>query len=165
MPVAVNDYSAISCPKCRRRCLICRSVTAHSNVIAAASQPRSPLRNPCPTSPLPNHPCHSCYHIFLPRYSLGSDCNCHRCLHPQQLQSQPKPSSTTAAALSFNLLCFLLPLLAVVAFLLNRSLTCHVVASLSPTTALTAVNYLCPPLADVDNLVAVKSYYIYDICP
>ncbi|RWW38782.1 hypothetical protein BHE74_00055938 [Ensete ventricosum] len=60
--------------------------------------------------------------------------------------------------------CFLLPLLVVAAFLLNRSLTCHVVASLSPAAALTAANRLCPPLADIDNLVAVKSYYIYDIC-
>ncbi|RRT57467.1 hypothetical protein B296_00013389 [Ensete ventricosum] len=60
--------------------------------------------------------------------------------------------------------CCLLPLLVVVAFLLNRSLTCHLVASLSPAAALTAANHLCPPLADIDNLVAVKSYYIYDIC-
>ncbi|RZS20953.1 hypothetical protein BHM03_00053512 [Ensete ventricosum] len=61
--------------------------------------------------------------------------------------------------------CFLLPLLVAAAFLLNRSLTCHVVASLSPAPALTAANRLCPPLADADNLVTVKSYYIYNICP
>ncbi|RRT32615.1 hypothetical protein B296_00033389 [Ensete ventricosum] len=60
--------------------------------------------------------------------------------------------------------CFQLRLLAATAFLLNRSLTCHVIASLSPTAALTAANHLCPPLADTDNLVAVKSYYIYGIC-
>ncbi|RRT32600.1 hypothetical protein B296_00055790, partial [Ensete ventricosum] len=60
--------------------------------------------------------------------------------------------------------CFLLPLLVVAAFLFNRSLTCHVVASLSPVVALTVANHLCPPLADADNLVAVKFYYIYDIC-
>ncbi|RRT59105.1 hypothetical protein B296_00020374, partial [Ensete ventricosum] len=58
------------------------------------------------------------------------------CLPPQQLQPQPKPSPATAAALSFSLLCFLLPLLVVAAFLLNRSLTCHVVAPLSPAAAL-----------------------------
>ncbi|RWW65240.1 hypothetical protein BHE74_00027465 [Ensete ventricosum] len=60
--------------------------------------------------------------------------------------------------------CFLLPLLVAVAFLLNRSLTCHIVVSLSPTAALTAANRLCPPLADADNLIVFKSYYIYDIC-
>ncbi|RRT76596.1 hypothetical protein B296_00004598 [Ensete ventricosum] len=82
------------------------------------------------------------------------------------------PSSTVQPPLptllphlpSLLLPCFLLPLLVVVAFLFNRSLTCHVVASLSPAAALTAANRLCPPLADADNLVAVKSYYIYDIC-
>ncbi|RWV81552.1 hypothetical protein GW17_00057013 [Ensete ventricosum] len=88
-----------------------------------------------------------------------------RCLPPQQLQPQPKPSPALAAALSFSLLCFLLPLLAAIAFLHNRSLTCHIVTSLSLVATLTAANRLCPPLANADNLVAVKSYYIYDICP
>ncbi|RRT31705.1 hypothetical protein B296_00044779 [Ensete ventricosum] len=79
------------------------------------------------------------------------------------------PSSAAQPSLlphlpSLLLPCFLLPLLITAAFLFNRSITYHVVASLSPVAALTATNRLCPRLADADNLVAVKSYYIYDIC-
>ncbi|RRT55748.1 hypothetical protein B296_00015649 [Ensete ventricosum] len=83
---------------------------------------------------------------------------------PSSATQPPLPS--LLSHLSPQLLpCFLLPLLVVAAFLLNCSLTCHVVASLSPVVAVTAANRLCPPLIDVDNLIAIKSYYIYDICP
>ncbi|RWV77763.1 hypothetical protein GW17_00061369 [Ensete ventricosum] len=107
-------------------CLLYRSIAAHNNVVAAASQPRSPtiIQRLLLLLPLvlPSRPCHPCYRIFLPRCSLASCCP----------YLSPLPFSSIAA---------------------------------SPAAALTAANHLCPPLADVDNLVAVKSYYIYDICP
>ncbi|RZR74598.1 hypothetical protein BHM03_00039182 [Ensete ventricosum] len=116
----------------------------------------------------PATPAITCYRIFLPHCSLASYCPC--------LPSLPSSSIITAIAIAkalvdhsccplLHLLCFLLPLLAITAFLLNRSLTCHIVVSLSLAVALTALNRLCPPLAGTDNLVAVKSCYIYDIYP
>ncbi|RRT35305.1 hypothetical protein B296_00021653 [Ensete ventricosum] len=88
-------------------------------------------------------------YLFLGRYST---------------RAQPPLPSLLPHLPSLLLPCFLLPLLIAATFLFNHSLTCHVVASLSPVVALTTANRLCPPLADADNLVAVKSYYIYDIC-
>ncbi|RRT45442.1 hypothetical protein B296_00020296 [Ensete ventricosum] len=82
---------------------------------------------------------------------------------PSSVAQPPLPSLLLHLPTSL-LPYFQLPLLVATTFLLNRSLTCHVVASMSPTAALTAANRLCSPLADADNLVAVKSYHIYDIC-
>ncbi|RWV83036.1 hypothetical protein GW17_00055409 [Ensete ventricosum] len=47
----------------------------------------------------------------------------------------------------------------------HMRLTCHVAAPLSPATALVIANRRYPLLVDTYNLVTVKFYYIYNICP
>ncbi|RRT32544.1 hypothetical protein B296_00049326 [Ensete ventricosum] len=113
-------------------------------------------------------PCHYCLpHLpHIQRYcccSLQRYCCCSLQHCPTTSAQPPMPSLLTHLPPPL-LPCFLLPLRTAAAFLLNRSLTCHVVASLSLAAALTAANHLCHPNADTDSLVAVKSYYIYDIC-
>ncbi|RWV80497.1 hypothetical protein GW17_00058229, partial [Ensete ventricosum] len=163
-PLAVHCEQSLD----PRRYLLYRNFTAHSNVVAAASQPRycccllaTLSRCRCPL------PSYSASRSITAPFALLTlpACRSSAAVAAHSSAAQPPQPSLLPHLPPSLFPCFLLPLLAAAAFLLNRNLTCHVVASLSPVAALTIANHLCPPLVDADNLVVVKSYYIYDICP
>ncbi|RRT58960.1 hypothetical protein B296_00003134 [Ensete ventricosum] len=166
-------------------CHYCRPALGSAQPVVARPSPLPPLSQRCRAQ----QRCCCCLPTMLSHYrspvrlSLPSSSSAsHSLTAPFDLLTLPAcrssvvvaaPSSVAQPPLPSLLLhlsplllpCFLPPLHATAAFLLNCSLTYHVVASLSPVITLTATNRLCPPLADADNLVAVKSYYIYNICP
>ncbi|RRT56479.1 hypothetical protein B296_00047837 [Ensete ventricosum] len=131
-PFCLADPTYLQIQRCRF-CSLQRCPAAPAILVVASSSPAAPLlplprRTPLLLSSTTSAPSaapniialvgHLCSFSPLRPPLLPTALACRHCLPPQQ--SQPKPLSATPVALSFSLLYFLLPLLIVAAFLLNR---------------------------------------------